>query len=296
MIMDGLDCMHEVPFKDVYIHATVLTEDGRRMSKSLGTGVDPGEVIDKYGADALRHTILSQAGYNQDIRFSDRRVEDSRNFCNKIWNAVRFTLMNVEHMPNKPSSMHATDIWLLSRLHDTEKTVRGAFNAYDAQLASQALHRFFWSELCDWYIEVSKKRLLEPGLRSAPQWVLLTCLEAFVKMLHPIMPHVTEEVYSVLPNPDKAPYLMASSWPIVPDEYSDPRVEAEVERAFSMTRSLRALRAELGLTPGKQTPAAFYEGSLDGAADIVRRGSQRTFGRASCVSRTHSSSSVQSPK
>jgi valyl-tRNA synthetase len=268
MIMDGLDCVKEIPFHEVYIYATVLTEDGRRMSKSLGTGVDPIEVIDSIGADALRYTLLSQTGYNQDIRYSERRTEEARNFCNKIWNAVRFTLMNVEGQPKKPERLHSTDTWLLSRLAHTERTVREAYEAYDVQSATQALHSFFWSELCDWYIEVSKRRLLDPATREAPQWVLLECIEAFCIMMHPIMPHITEEVYACLPVSDKAPYVMSASWPTIPAEYAQPHVAAKVERAFSITRALRALRAELDIAPMKAIPEAYFEGELD-EADIV---------------------------
>lgn len=278
MIMMGLDCMKEIPFHEVYIYATVLTEDGRRMSKSLGTGVDPVEVIERIGADALRYTLLSQTGYNQDIRYSERKTEDARNFCNKIWNAVRFALMNIQEPPRRPAELRPTDKWILSRLYATEQVARRGYEEYDMQRVTQALHRFFWSELCDWYIEVSKASLT--GRKQAPlapldsgedavQWVLVTCLEAFVTMLHPVMPHITEEVYSVLPLEKKAPYLMSSSWPQLPDEYSQPGIEAEVERVFAITRALRALRAEMNLTPGAYIPEAYFEGNLTEWLDIV---------------------------
>ena len=269
MIMMGMDQMKEIPFHEVYIYATVLTEDGRRMSKSLGTGVDPISIIEGIGADALRYTLLSQTGYNQDIRYSERKTEEARNFCNKIWNAVRFTLMNVEETPQKPAAFHPTDVWLLSRLRATEEAVREAYNGYDVQSATQALNRFFWAELCDWYIEVSKKRLADPKSRQAPQWVLITCLEAFAVMMHPIMPHITEEVYFYLPIKNKADFVMAAAWPSIPDDYSQPAEEAKVERLFAITRALRALRAELDLAAMKPFPLAYYEGDLAGGEDIV---------------------------
>src|SRR5579862_6327188 len=186
MIMMGLDFMDARPFEDVFIYATVLTEDGRRMSKSLGTGVDPMEVIDKIGADALRYTLLSQTGSNQDIRYSERKTEEARNFCNKIWNATRFVLMNLDAaesptphpLPQRQTTLRDgamledVDHWLLSRLAATEKTVKAAFDGYDMQVACQALYRFFWSELCDWYIEVAKPRLNDPDKKEVPQWVL----------------------------------------------------------------------------------------------------------------------------
>ena len=270
MIMMGLDFAGDIPFDEVYIYATVLTEDGRRMSKSLGTGVDPIAVIESRGADALRFTLFSQTGHNQDIRYSERRTEDARNFCNKIWNAVRFVLLNVESMPERPSELEEVDQWLLSRLYVTEKAVTQAFDSYDNQAAAHALYRFFWSELCDWYIEVAKPRLNDPAHRATPQWVLLTCIEAFLKMMHPFMPHITEEVYSKLPITDKAPFLMQATWPELDPTFHQPEVESRIERIFEVTRAFRALRAELGLAAIKSIPIAYYEGDLSGGEEVVR--------------------------
>jgi valyl-tRNA synthetase len=271
MIMMGLDFRKEIPFEDVFIYATVLTEDGRRMSKSLGTGVDPMDVIQKIGADALRYTLLSQTGSNQDIRYSERKTEEARNFCNKIWNATRFVLINVEEggQPELKGELEDVDKWLLSRLYETEKTVKAAYEGYDLQVACHALYKFFWSELCDWYIEVSKPRLNDPAQRETPQWVLLGCIDAFLRMLHPVMPFLTEELYSFLPFKDKAEFIMSASWPTLPAEFSQPEVEASVERVFEVTRALRALRAELGITPGAVIPLAYYEGDLGGSEAIL---------------------------
>ncbi|MBC8063517.1 MAG: valine--tRNA ligase [Chlorobia bacterium] len=270
MIMMGLDRVGDIPFHQVYIYATVLTEDGKRMSKSLGTGVDPMAVIESVGADALRFTLLSQTGYNQDIRYSERKTEDARNFCNKIWNAVRFVLLNVEKAPAEPSHLEDVDRWLLSRLHATEETVRNAYEAYDNQAAAQALYKFFWNELCDWYIEVSKPRLADPATRETPQWVLLTCIEAFLVMMHPIMPHLTEEVYSRLPIANKAPFLMSAAWPNLDESFKAPEIESKIERLFEVVRGLRALRADLGLAAMKTIPLAFFEGDLAGGEDVLR--------------------------
>lgn len=269
MCMTGYDVMGKKPYPDVMIYATVLNEKGQRMSKSLGTGVDPTEVIEKIGADALRYTLLSQTGENQELRYSEKKTEEARNFCNKIWNATRFVLMNVEGQPKKPETLDLVDRWLLSRLAQAEKDVRTAYEAYDLQSACQALYRFFWSELCDWYIEVSKARLGDPATRETPQWVLLTALEAFLKMMHPVMPHITEELYSFLPIAEKAPFLMTSEWPTIPADLIDAAAEKTVERAFEITRSLRSLRAELGLAAMTTIPEAFYEGDLEGNEIIV---------------------------
>lgn len=270
MAMMGLDFIKEIPFEDVYIYATVLTEDGRRMSKSLGTGVDPNEVMDRIGADALRYTLLSQTGYNQDIRYSVRRTDEARNFCNKIWNATRFVLMNLDgEAPAEPDALQVTDEWLLSRLSETERIVREAYDAYDNATAAQQLYRFFWSELCDWYIEVSKSRLSDPAQRQTPQWVLLRAIEAFVTMMHPIMPHITEEIYSHLPISGKAPFLMAADWPTLNPSFHRPESEAKVERWFEITRALRALRAALEIEPRKTLPAVYVEGDLAGGESVI---------------------------
>lgn len=267
MVMMGLDFAKDIPFRDVFIYATVLTHDGRRMSKSLGTGVDPTELIDKHGADALRFMLLGQTGENQDLRFVERKVEDARNFCNKIWNATRFVLMNVSEPPEEPGNLEDIDRWLMSRLCGLEKTVRAAYEGYQLQVAAGALFTFFWSELCDWYIEVSKARLLAG--EQAPKWVLITAIEAFLKMLHPIMPHITEALYQHLPLREKQPFLMSSSWPDLPPSLSRPAAEARIERAFAVTRVLRALRHEVGIAPMKPVPKAFYHGELGPSAGIV---------------------------
>jgi valyl-tRNA synthetase len=252
----------------VYIYATVLTDDGKRMSKSLGTGVDPMDVINAKGADALRYTLFSQTGYNQDIRYSERKTEDARNLCNKIWNASRFVFMNLDGYDHRePNEKHAVDKWILSRLARTEKTVRESYESYDVQSACQALYHFFWSELCDWYIEISKDRLADPAQRQTPQWVLVTCLDAFLRMMHPVMPHITEEVYSHLPLPDKATFLMQASWPVVGAIDAD--AESRVESWLETTRALRALRAEIGLAAMKSIPVAYYEGELGDGARVV---------------------------
>lgn len=273
MMMMGLDFMKDIPFHDVFIYATVLNEKGQRMSKSLGTGVDPMEVIERIGGDAIRYTLLSQAGANQDIRYSERKTEEARNFCNKIWNASRFVMMNVEApldiSCDPPSDLEIVDRWLLSRLHHLDNTVRKALDRYDIQPAAQALYEFFWSELCDWYIEVSKSRLQDPVRRSVPQWVLLRSIASFLAMMHPIMPHITEEIYSHLPIQNKAEFLMASSWPEVPASFADEESEQRVERWFEITRAFRALRAEAGLPAMRSVPSAFAVGDLDGGEHII---------------------------
>ena len=268
MAMMGFDLMGEKPFSDVTIYATVMREDGRRMSKSLGTGIDPMAIIETLGADALRWTLLSQTGENQELRYSERKTEEARNLANKVWNATRFVLMNVASVPSEPERLDVVDEWLLSRLVGTEKAVREAYDRYDLQSACAALYRFFWNEVCDWYIEVSKSRLADEATRETPQWVLLQAFDAFLKMLSPIMPHLAEELYSRLPG--SKGLLMASSWPDLPAEFDRPESERTVERAFEATRALRSLRAGLDLAAMKPIPLAYYEGDLAGGEAIVR--------------------------
>ena len=270
MLMMGYDLTGRKPFSDVMIYATVLNEKGQRMSKSLGTGVDPMGVIETLGADVLRYTLLSQTGENQDIRYSDRKNEESRNFANKIWNATRFVLMNVETAPQRPAELAAVDRWLLSRLAATEEAARTGYDAFDIQGVCQALYRFFWGDVCDWYIEVSKSRLNDPAQRETPQWVLLTAFDAFLKMLHPIMPHLTEELYSFLPIEGKAEFLMAASWPSSLAEFRESEAEARVERVFEAVRALRALRAGLDIAAMRAVPVAYFEGDLGAEAAILR--------------------------
>lgn len=272
MVMMGLDQRKDLPFPQVMIYATVLTADGKRMSKSLGNGVDPLQVVESAGADALRYTLLSQTGENQDIRYSDKKIDEARFFQTKIWNATRFALLNIKEMPAEPSpeALHAVDKWLLSRLANLEKKVSKALDEYNCQTACQALYHFFWTELCDWYIEVAKPRLNSESESQVPQWVLLHSIEAFLTMLHPFMPFLTEELYSYLPLTNKSPFLMSASWPKLPDWFTNPAEEAEVERAFALTRGLRALRADVDLAPNVTVEKVYFEGELGAALEIVR--------------------------
>lgn len=268
MIMMGIDFQKAIPFERVLIYATVLTEDGKRMSKSLGTGIDPMEIIESMGADALRFALLSQTSDNQEIRYGARKAEEARNFCNKIANATRFMLQHVREVPSEPTSLEVTDQWLLSRLARTEQIVRQGYESYNFQEAAQALYRFFWNDLCDWYIEVAKPRL-ESDQADTVRWVLVQALENFFVMMHPIMPHITEELYQHLPAEGKSAFLMLAPWPKLPASFVQEEAESKVERAFDITRALRALRAELGLAPNKWAPVAYVDGDLTGVHAIV---------------------------
>jgi valyl-tRNA synthetase len=274
MAMMGYDLTGRKPFSDVMIYATVLNEKGQRMSKSLGTGVDPMGVIDSKGADALRWTLLSQTGANQDLRYSEKKTDEARNWGNKIWNAVRFVLMHPgSRAEYQAADLTPIDLWLRSRLARTEQEVRAAYDGYDLQLVCQTLQRFFWSEVCDWYIEISKPRLADPSQASIPRALLVECIDAFLRMLHPIMPHLTEEVWQYLRGESGdysgGNYLMGSIWPTISPDIVNVEVESRVERAFEVTRSLRALRASLGVAAMTTVPLAYFEGPLEGLESVV---------------------------
>lgn len=300
MVMMGIDFVGDIPFREVMIYATVQNKDGRRMSKSLGTGVDPMEVIQENGADTLRWTLLSQTGQNQDLRYSPQRVEDSRGFCNKIWNATRFVLLNLEgYSEEMPATLTVVDRWLLSRLNRTVETVTQAYERRDIQEASQALYHFFWSEVCDWYIEISKGRLTDPAQRAAPQWVLVHVLRKFLAMLHPIMPFITEELSAYLPG-GSSHLLVQQAWPQADPSVQDSDAEALVEGWFAAVRSLRALRAELGASPMKTLPLAYVQGGMGEGRAILQ--SQAWFAEVreeapsgSCLSATVGAYDVHLP-
>ncbi|MDQ2987171.1 MAG: valine--tRNA ligase [Armatimonadota bacterium] len=304
MIMDGLDQMKEIPFCDVYIYATVLTESGQRMSKSLGTGVDPIEFIDQFGADAMRFALLVQTGHNQEIRFGEKRIEEARNFCNKIWNASRFALMNIgeDYAPvDLPGKGALEDRWILSRLAKTTKEVGESIDDYNMMQACKALQEFFWGDFCDWYIELAKDRL-SGDEKELPQTVAVTVLENFCKLAHPFMPHITEEIAQMLPaaltstsaNASEADlevsatggtttgaandfvFLDYEPWPVIPEAWIDEHAEAMMNSQMEIVRVVRSLRQDSGINPKQTLPVLYMEGPPV-FSDIVR--SQAKFER-----------------
>jgi valyl-tRNA synthetase len=266
MIMTGLYHIGDVPFRDVFIYATVLNEEGQRMSKSLGTGIDPLEMIDQYGADALRYSLLLQTGTNQEIRFGEKRIEEGRNFANKIWNASRFVLMNLDDefrasyagLPEE-ASLDLVDKWILSRLAATIEAVGGGLDNYNLAESTRPLYEFFWSELCDWYIEAAKPRLADPERKSTVQAVLVHVLERFCRLMHPFMPHIAEEVYTRLPGTGESVCL--TEWPEAGERY--PEAESTVSVLQEMVRAIRSLRAEVNLPPMRACPKLYVSPHSD---------------------------------
>jgi valyl-tRNA synthetase len=237
MIMMGIEFPGTIPFDDVYVHSVIQARDGRRMSKSLGTGIDPLEEIDVHGADALRFGLLAMSS-TQDVRYSDAKVEQGRDLTNKLWNASRLILLNAAEVEPAPRPLHVEDRWILSRLERTIASVTEKLESYDFAHAAQEAYSFFWSELCDWYLEIVKPRLYEgePEVSAT----LLHTLERVLALLHPIMPFVTEEIWSH--HPAHAGHLAIHPFPEADEALFDEAAERDVEGGIALTRRLRAWR------------------------------------------------------
>ena len=258
MLIMGMEFMKEIPFEKVFIHGLVRDSQGRKMSKSLGNGIDPLEVIEKYGADTLRFMLITGNTPGNDMRFYWERVEGTRNFANKIWNASRFALMNMEGYDKDAELAPYTlaDKWILSRLQDTVKDVTGLLERFELGEAGRAIYDFIWSEVCDWYIEIAKPRLYnkEAAAESATaQHVLATVLVSAMKLLHPYMPFITEEIYQCLPH--EAESIMISKWPVADENLIDPEAERGMNAIMDSIKAIRNMRAEVNANPGKKIPA-----------------------------------------
>jgi len=255
MIFMGLEFMPEVPFREVFIHGLVLDAQGRKMSKSLGNGIDPIELINEYGADTLRFTLITGNTPGNDLRFQTERLESTRNFSNKIWNASRFALMNLQDYDDGrvPEHMELADRWIRSRFNRTAAEVTRNMERYDFGEAARVLYEFLWDDLCDWYIELIKPRLYgregEDSRRTA-QNVLASTLSQTLKLLHPFMPFITEEIWQML-SKDKVS-IMLSSWCSGDAEELDEEAEAQLSASMDVIKAIRNLRSELNIAPGKR--------------------------------------------
>ncbi|MFS8970125.1 valine--tRNA ligase [Synechococcus sp. 'PEA 65AY6A-5F PE A'] len=272
MAMMGVQFTGQIPFKDVYINGLVRDEHGAKMSKSKGNGIDPIELLDKYGTDALRYALVKEVvGAGQDIRLAyDRKtgesasVEAARNFANKIWNASRFVLLNLEgQTPAQlgspvPEALELADRWILSRLHSTATQVIEELEAYGLGEGARLLYSLIWDDFCDWYIELAKPRLRGEDLASkrTAQQVLASVLETILRLLHPWMPHITEEVWQLLTQANQATSISVQPYPTPDPSWVNPQLEREFGLVIQTISSLRNLRAEAGLKP-HQTIAAF---------------------------------------
>ena len=255
MVMMGLEFVDEIPFRDVYVHSVIQAPDGRRMSKSLGTGIDPLDEVDRHGADALRFGLLAMSS-TQDVRYSTAKVEQGRDLANKIWNASRLILLNAGDVEPAPHPARVEDRWILSRLQRTIATTTEQLDSYDFTHASLGLYSFFWSELCDWYLEVVKPRLYdgEPEAAATLLWVL----EQTLALAHPILPFVTEEVYGYLRDAaggEQGEMLVVHAYPETDDALVDAEAEAEIKRSIELTRSVRRWRDLVGVPAASMLPA-----------------------------------------
>lgn len=252
MIFSSIEQMGEVPFDTVFIHGIVRDSQGRKMSKSLGNGIDPLLVIDKYGADALRFTLATGNSPGNDMRYSEERVEASRNFANKIWNAARFILMNIgdeEIEPKLPSELELEDKWLISRYNKLISDVTDNLDRFELGLAVQKLYDFIWDIFCDWYIELAKARLNSENSTAVKQ-VLVYVLSNTLKLLHPFMPFITEEIWQTLPHDGES--IMISDWPIYDEKLDFSADEAEFEKVIAAIKVIRNRRSEMNVTPGRK--------------------------------------------
>ena len=259
MIFSSVENMHERPFDTVFIHGIVRDAQGRKMSKSLGNGIDPLIVIDEYGADALRFTLATGNSPGNDMRFSDEKVGASRNFANKLWNAARFILMNLgedEKAPHIPDELALEDKWILSLFNKLTKEVTDNLDKFELGIAVQKLYDFIWDVFCDWYIEISKIRLNSGDDKAAQtaRDMLVYIMSNTLKLFHPLMPFITEEIWQTLPHEGES--IMISEWPVYKDEYDFSVEEQEMDRIMEAVRAIRNRRAEMNVPPSKK--AKYY--------------------------------------
>ncbi len=272
MIFSGLEHMGEIPFKTVFFHGLIRDAQGRKMSKSLGNGVDPLDIIAEYGADALRFTLVTGNSPGNDMRFSEEKVAASRNFANKIWNAARFILMNIEGKDigcALPEKLYTSDKWILNRFNSVTAAVTENLEKFELGMAVSKLYDFIWDDFCDWYIELAKIRMNGSDAESADsaRRVLVWVMSNTLKLLHPFMPYITEEIWQTLPHEGEA--LIVAKWPEYDENLAFPAEAANMEKVMAVIRAIRVRRNEMNVPPSKKAhiyietaqPAPYAEGS-----------------------------------
>ena len=261
MVFSGIEQMGEVPFKDVLINGLVRDAEGKKMSKSLGNGIDPLDVIEDFGTDALRFMLITGNSPGNDMRFHVEKVEASRNFANKLWNASRFVLMNLEgDIPSFDSvkdSLKQEDKWIIARLNRLVKESKENLDKYELGLAAQKTYDFVWNEYCDWYIELAKPRLWSENEKekAVAKSVLLKVLEDILKLLHPFMPYITEEIWAYLPSTSEK--LIVAEWPVFDEEVNYASDVKAMEFTMDCIKNIRNIRAEMNVIPSKKAKAIF---------------------------------------
>ena len=275
MVFSSLEFMEEIPFKHVLIHGLVRDAQGRKMSKSLGNGVDPLQVIDEFGADALRYTLIQGNSPGNDLRFSQEKLEAARNFANKLWNASRFVMMNLEEkipeLDEVEGSLTPEDEWILSRLEKTREEVTANLDKFELGIGLQKIYEFIWNEYCDWYIEMTKTRLYGDNVtaRKAAQAVLTEVLKSILKILHPFMPFITEEIWQTLPNAKGS--IMISSWPEADEAAYKPEIEHQMAQLMTAIKNIRNIRAEMNV-PRTVKPALLVRAQTVKSQHIIAMG------------------------
>ncbi|MBT7180082.1 MAG: valine--tRNA ligase, partial [Nitrospina sp.] len=267
MIMMGIKFMDDVPFKHVYIHALIRDAEGQKMSKTKGNVIDPLAVMEQYGTDALRFTLAAFAAQGRDIKLDEDRIDGYRNFCNKLWNASRFVFMNLEGYEgtcqlDEQANRSIADQWILSRLNNTTQEVNQALEDFKFNDAALTVYKFIWNEYCDWYIELVKSRLTVEGPeKKVAQNVLLHVLEASLKLLHPFMPFITEEIWQKLPKTGDS--IMVSTFPEFKADRSDAKVEETMGKVMEVITGVRNIRGEMNLNPGLKLNALIKTSRAD---------------------------------
>ena len=278
MIFSSYENMGTFPFKTVLFHGLVRDSQGRKMSKSLGNGIDPLDIIENYGADALRLTLITGNAPGNDMRFYNERVENSRNFANKVWNASRFIMMNMEdgeksaiHQP-APAGLEPVDKWIISKLNNTIKEVTDNMDHFELGIAVQKVYDFIWDEFCDWYIEMVKPRLYnsdDKESHKAALWTLQTVLINALKLLHPYMPFITEEIFCTLQDEEES--IMISEWPVYKDEWNYASDEKAIETIKEAVRGIRNVRTQMNVAPSRKAKV-FVVSDSDEVLDIFTTG------------------------
>ena len=278
MIFSSYENMGTFPFKTVLFHGLVRDSQGRKMSKSLGNGIDPLDIIENYGADALRLTLITGNAPGNDMRFYNERVENSRNFANKVWNASRFIMMNMEdgeksaiHQP-APAGLEPVDKWIISKLNNTIKEVTDNMDHFELGIAVQKVYDFIWDEFCDWYIEMVKPRLYnsdDKESHKAALWTLQTVLINALKLLHPYMPFITEEIFCTLQDEEES--IMISDWPVYKDEWNFASDEKAIETIKEAVRGIRNVRTQMNVAPSRKAKV-FVVSDNDEVLDIFSTG------------------------
>ena len=312
MVFSALETTGEVPFKYVYVHGLVRDAQGRKMSKSLGNGIDPLEIIDQYGADALRFMLTTGITPGNDMRFKTDKLESARNFANKLWNASRFVIMNLQDEDGSfrdmadltdlnSAALQDEDKWMISRVNDAVKYITETMEKFDLALAGQRAYDLIWNEFCDWYIEIVKGRLYgnDEQDKMVARAVLVKVLKDMLRLLHPFMPYITEEIWAYLPkeeasadNPDN--FLIKESWPIYSEELAFPEETEKLEMAMAVIKSIRNIRAEADAAPSRKLTAVIL--CADGKEPVVRAGERYITKIANITDVTFAASKADVPE